>query len=666
MTLAAFGSIVQADTLADLDKALTEAAAWKYGDKDTSMKTIESTTFAAGKDAALRGPVEDKLIAALKSSKSVDLRRFICRQLRTIGTVKSVPVLAGLLSDADLTHGARYALGRIADPKAAIALHDAMGKTSGKIQAGIIVTLGKRGYIAATGDMVKLFGSSDKIVAKAAIRGVGLMGTTDAARSLLGARTSASGEIRKRITDAMLDCADRLTKDGKSSEAATIYKVLYTPKETKVIRLAALRGLAQSQGVAAVNTLTVVIKGDDAQMQASAIAYMTEVKDPSATKALVDLLGAVKPEAQTLVLRSLAARSDKSACGAVTKAVASEDKNVKAAALEALGAVGGAGSVDLLIANAATGGCERCAEAGLMIIKGDGVDDAMIKAVASDDPKIATAAVKALKARGCKKAIDAIFKAAVAKDSGLRRTAASALGTLAGEKDIDRMLAILVKPADPKDRAGLEHAVGVAFLSIADKGVCADKVAKATHSAGGEAKASLIRLLAKAPTAKALGAVKAMTKDQNAAVKDAAVRTLASWPNAAPANDVIAMAKATSDKKHRILLLRGYIRMAGTVEDPTEMCIAAMKLADGARDKQQALSVLGQAGSIKAFNLAAGYLDDKDTFEEAAMAAARIGEKLKGSKARQQVKTVLQKIVKTTKNRSTKKMAEKTIKGIKK
>ena len=228
------------------------------------------------------------------------------------------------------------------------------------------------------------------------------------------------------------------------------------------------------------------------------------------------------------------------------------------------------------------------------------------------------------------------------------------------------MLAILVKPADPKDRAGLEHAIGVAFLSVADKNVCADKVSKATHSAGGEAKASLIRLLAKAPTNKALGAVKAMTKDLNTAVKDAAVRTLADWPNPTPADDVIAMAKATSDKKHRILLLRGYIRMAGLVEDPTEMCIAAIKLAEGSRDKKQVLSALGQAGSFKAFNLAAGYLDDKETFEEAAMAAARIGEKLRGSKDRQQVKTVLQKIVKATKNRSTKKMAEKTIRGIKK
>jgi HEAT repeat protein len=663
MVLAAFGSIVHADTLADLDKALTEAAAWKYGDSDGSMKTIESATFAAGKDAKLRGPVEDKLIAALKSSKSVDLRRFICRQLRTIGTVKSVPVLASLLNDPELTHGARYALGRIEDPKAAAALRAALGKTSGKIQAGIIITLGKRGCTAATGDMVKLFGSSDKTVAHAAIRGVGLMGTSASAKALLNARTSASGELRTRITDAMLDCAEQFTKGGKASDAAVIYKVLYTPKEATHVRLAALRGLAQSQGAGAVNTLVAVIKGDDPQMQATAIAFMTDVKDPSATKALVGLLGTMKPEAQTLILRSLAARGDTSACGAVTKLVASEDKGVKAAALEALGSVGAAGSVGLLLKCA---GSEQSARASLAIIKGAGAEANIIRAVASDDPKISVEAIRAVKDRGCKKGVVALFKAASNSDSSVRRAAIDALGKLGGQKDIARLLALLVSPADPKDRAGIEHAAGVVFLSVGNNETCAAKVLTATHSASGDAKAALVRLLAKAPTPKALNAVKALIKNPAESVSDAAVRTLAAWPDATPASAVIALAKSTSNKTHRVLLLRGYIRMAGLTKDPTEMCLAAMKIAQSKQDKKLVLSGFANAGSIEAFNTVAKYLDDDDTREEAAMAAAKIGDKLRGSKDRLQVKFILQKVVKITKSNNTKKMAERTIRGIKK
>ena len=660
--LAALGLPVYADTLADLDKALTAAAAWKHGDSADVMKTLESATFAAGNDAKLRGPVEAKLLATLKTSKSVDTRRFICRQLRTIGTVKSVPVLASLLGDAELTHGARYALGRIEDPKAAAALHAAMGRTSGKIRIGIIITLAKRGHTAAMGDMVKLFGSSDKDVAQASIRGVGILGGSAAARALLGARPTSSPQLRKRIDDALFDCADELARSGKGSDAAVIYKVLYTPKEAVHVRLAALRGLARSQDAQATVALAAAIKGDDPQMRANAIAFMTDVKDPGATKTLVSLLATANGESRTLILRSLGARGDKSACAAVTKAASSEDKGVRAAALEALGSVGGAGSVDLLVKAA---GSEQVARGSLVRIKGDGVDANLIEAVASEEIKISIEAVNALKSRGCKKAVDALFKAAVSKESDVRRAAIGALGTLAGEKDINRLLALLVRPADPKDRSIIEHAAGTVFLSVKSNTICASKVLAAMRSASGEAKASLIRLLAQAPAPSALSAVRAAVRDKTEGINDAAVRTLAGWPNATPAASVLALAKSTSDKTHRVLLLRGYVRMAGLSKDPGAMCLLAMQIAKSTQDKKLVLSGFGAAGSMEALNTVAKYLDDKATREEAAMAAAKIGDKLRGSKDRLQVKFILQKVVKLTRNRNTKKMAERTIRSIK-
>jgi len=662
MVLAALGSTVYADTLADLDKALAAAAAWKHGDSADVMKTVESATFAAGNDAKLRPPVEAKLLAALKTSKSVDLRRFICRQLRTIGTVKSVPVLASLLGDAELSHGARYALGRIESPRAAAALNAALGKTSGKIQAGIIITLAKRGYTGALGNMVKLFGSSDKTVAQAAIRGVGILGGSAAARALLGARPKSSGQLRKRIDDALFDCAEAFARSGKGPDAAVIYKVLYTPKEAIHVRLAALRGLARSQGAQATKTLAAAIKGDDPQIRANAIAFMTDVKDPGATKVLVGLLATAKPESQTLILRSLGARGDKSACAAVTKAASSQDAGVRSAALEALGLVGGAASVELLVKAAGT---EQAARGSLVRIKGDGVEANLIKAVSTGENKVRVEAIRAVRQRGCKQAAAALFKAAGDTDATVRREAIAALGTLAGAKDISRLLAILVKPADPKDRSLIEHAAGTAFLSVKSDTTCASKVLAAMRSASGDAKASLIRLLAQAPAPSALSAVRAAVRDKTEAINDAAVRTLAGWPNATPAASVLALAKSTSNKTHRVLLLRGYVRMAGLSKDPGAMCMQAMKLAKSTQDKKLVLSGFGAAGSMEALNTVAKYLDDKATREEAAMAAAKIGDKLRKSKDKNQVKVILQKVVKVTRNRNTKKMAERTIRSIK-
>ena len=69
---------------------------------------------------------------------------------------------------------------------------------------------------------------------------------------------------------------------------------------------------------------------------------------------------------------------------------------------------------------------------------------------------------------------------------------------------------------------------------------------------------------------KALDAVRAALKkeDLTAEVKDAAVRTLSEWPDAAPADDLLALVNTSSNQTHKVLALRGYIRMAGMTGKP--------------------------------------------------------------------------------------------------
>ena len=53
---------------------------------------------------------EDRLLAVLKSAAAVGEKANACRELKLLGTEKSVPVLASLLGDAELSHPARFAL----------------------------------------------------------------------------------------------------------------------------------------------------------------------------------------------------------------------------------------------------------------------------------------------------------------------------------------------------------------------------------------------------------------------------------------------------------------------------------------------------------------------------------------------------------------------------
>jgi len=665
IVLAACSSAVFGEqTLEGLNKALADVMTWKHGNKGDSLRTVESIVFGAVKDPKLRGVVEERLVATLKSSTAPDGRRFLCRQLRTIGTGKSVPALAALLGDAELSHAARYALGRIEDASAVAALHKALGKTSGKLQAGIITTLSKRGYSKALGDFVKLFGSSDATVAEAAVRGVGRLGGADAVKALQAARSKASGAIRKRMTDALMECAEQFVRGGKSDAAAKIYRGLYSSKEPVHVRLGALGGLSKTQDPKAAPLIADAVKSDNPQIRASAIAFMTTMKGADATKVLISMLGSMPSDGRVLVVRALGARGDAAACPAVTKAAASSDETVRIAAMEALGSVGGASSVALLTKTAASaGGSEQAAARNsLLRLKANGADAALIKCVAAGEAKVRIEAIRALRRRGAKRAVSTLFKSARDKDSGIRREAIAALGVLAGKKDLMPLVALLVRPADPGDRGAIEQAVGTAFLSAKDPQACTAAVLTPMRGAPADARPSLVRLLGRAGGPKALAAVRTSLKDRDESVKDTAIRTLADWPDASPADEVFALAKS-SGKKYRVLLLRGYVRMAGIAKDSGGMCIKAMGLAQSTGDKKLVLSGLGSASTLDAFKLAEKYLDDKATREEAALAATMIAEKLPNSD-RVQVRDAMKKIASTVKNRRTRDRANRILRSI--
>ncbi len=86
----------------------------KYQD---ALGAIDAAVLATHGDAAGRKGLEARLAAVLPTGVSRAAKDFICRKLTIVGTAESVPALAALLPDKDLSHMARYALERIPAPK---------------------------------------------------------------------------------------------------------------------------------------------------------------------------------------------------------------------------------------------------------------------------------------------------------------------------------------------------------------------------------------------------------------------------------------------------------------------------------------------------------------------------------------------------------------------
>jgi HEAT repeat protein len=280
-------------------------------------------------------------------------------------------------------------------------------------------------------------------------------------------------------------------------------------------------------------------------------------------------------------------------------------------------------------AAAADGREKQVARASLVRLRADNVDAALMRFVGSGDPKVRVEAIQALAGRGVSQAVGELLKAAKDEDETVRHEAIRTLGVLAGESALDTLVALAVKPGDAKDRPSIEQAIGTVFKRVADKDSQAESVIAALSRAPVDAKPMLLRLLGRPATTKALKAVRAALKDTNAEVTDAAVRTLAEWPDAAPAEQLLVLARNSQNRAHKVLALRGYVRMAGMSKNPTAMYIRAMELAERPDDRKLVLGGLGSASSAQALTLVERYIKDGNLQAEAALAAVQIADRLR-------------------------------------
>jgi hypothetical protein len=121
-----------------------EIATLEPGRDRTFASIIRSVVINA--EPAQRPAVEAKLLGVLGNAKCTsEGRMFVCRMLALIGSAKSVPALAPLLTAAATADVARYALDAIPDRAVDAEYRAALPKLRGAAKAGLIGSIGLRG-----------------------------------------------------------------------------------------------------------------------------------------------------------------------------------------------------------------------------------------------------------------------------------------------------------------------------------------------------------------------------------------------------------------------------------------------------------------------------------------------------------------------------------------
>ena len=655
---------------AALEKACGALPKYDWGQSRDALNVIDDAVVQTHGDAAARKDLEQCLVAVLKGDATQAAKQYVCRKLAIIGTPASVDALAALLPDEKLSHMGRYALERMPCAEAGKALRDAIGKVGGKLQIGMVNSVGMRGDDQAVSQLVGLLKSSDAQVATAAAAALGKIGDPAAAKPLADFLAGAPKELKNAAIDASLDFAQRVAKKGKQDIAVAIYRGLYAEGQPSRVRRAALQGLAMVQPTETAPLILKALSSEDAGFRGLAMNMVKEMPGAEATKKFAGELPKLPPAGQVAMLDALAARKDPAACAAVLQAAKSGDEDVRVAAITALGAVGGAAQVPML-AKAAAGSDEAAtaARASLARLAGDDVNKAILSAIASGDAKGKVELIKALAARSATDAAADVLKCAKDADKDVRTAAIDALGGLGDDKQLPALVAMLKGTTDSGEIASL----GKAITAIASRARAnaTDCLVAGLQGAGSDAKVALLTALCRAGGPKALETIIANTSSSDDKVKEAAVRALTDWPGIEALGAISDLAQKTDSKVFKILALRGMVRLARLRETPGkerwQALQTAMAIAEAVKDNGSLKLVLGALGDVQtldALKLVAKYVDVKGLTEEAGTAAATIAGRV-WNQDKALAKETLEKVVKNVRNKRARTDAQNVLKRIK-
>ena len=160
--------LARAEDKAALDKSFDKLKTYDFGTNRDDMKAIDDAIVSTHGDKAACLELEKRLAAVLSTSDSRDAKDYVLRCLRIVGTAESVPAIAPLLEDKDLSHMARYALELNPSPEAGKALRDALPKVSGPLKIGVIGSLASRHDTESVAAIAASLTDSDKAIAKTA------------------------------------------------------------------------------------------------------------------------------------------------------------------------------------------------------------------------------------------------------------------------------------------------------------------------------------------------------------------------------------------------------------------------------------------------------------------------------------------------------------------
>ena len=617
---------------ASLDAILKQVALYDGGIESAAMWQLRDYVYARKDDAAGRAECEARLLAFLKTPASPVARMAASRYLRLIAGDSAVPALQAMLPDDKSSDLALYALQGIPGAAAERALVQGLGATTGATKIAVIAALGERRAASAVPALVPLLQQSP--LSSAAAIALGRIGGEQASTALMAAFGGATGDLKAAVAGALLELAAGLEP---GAERMPIYEKLAADATLpRPQRRAALAGRIMSGD--ARQTVIAMLTGQDPLAREAAIAHASMALSPDTVERVCAALPTLPDGDQVALIAALSGYRHDRVVAALLDAARSQTEAVRLAALKGLGQVGGAQTVAFLAERASSvkGPEQTAARASLGALKGREVDDEIVAQLGrkpADGP--AGELLLAVGDRRIFAAKPVVSAALSSPTAGIRAQGLRALRGIGTPSDMPAVLDLLLSGQEDSDRVEAERTV-VALAQKIDNLDGRSNTVKSRLAAerSPEARARLIGLLPLIGDPSALPVLRTLVNDEDADVRNAAVRATASWPTPAAREDLLRLARETRNQTNRLLVIGGLVRVVGLdrYRDP-QAAVADLKEAAAVawRPEEQKL-ILGALTKFPcqaALDLATGFVKESEVKEEAQAAVKAIAARMK-------------------------------------
>jgi HEAT repeat protein len=573
------------------------------------------------------------LIEALEKQAEKEVQAFLLSQIQQTGKKESVKPLRKYLRDRILCKPAARALLAIGTPDAEKALLKALKDAPDESRITLVKALGELRSKKAVKKIIQWAESPEDDLRQVTLFALANIGDPDSEEFLNRVFLSAPAYERTVAPALYLLYARRLEESGHKMKAAGICRSLienYTAPQESHIPCAALSLLTDALGEAAFEDLLGSMDSPNRELRARALELADRIPGETATMRLIEKMEKVPAEVQAQIIDMLGDRGDKAALSTLRQKMKSPRKAVKMAGITAAAKLGGTEVFSGLLALLGTDQEEEVAavKEALLRYPSDLLIPEVAKLIGKVPPLSQVAVIEILSQRHAKDHGALVFAQTASQNDEVRRAALAGLENTVGERDVTRLVGMLLKTGDGREIRLIQNALVAAVNQMEDKERRADLILQALETADEEKKVDLLRPLSKIGGEKALQAVTVSTQSENPRVRTVALSVLADWPDFEAAEELFKISRDTEDQKNLLVAIRGYVRLVGDSdlddEEKVEKFKEIMQAVSGPAAKAVVLTGLGTVGSMEAFRTAAIFLDDPELRSKAALALARI------------------------------------------